>query len=319
MQRRNRRLLSLLTAAALALLLLTACNRAADPQTLRLAVLPILDNLPMYVADEQGFFAEEGLTVEFIPVGSAAERDQVIQAGQADGMINELLSTQLYNDPEIQVVVVSYSRVATPEYPQYRVLAAGPSGITTPEQLAGQDIGISEGTIIEYATDRLLEAAGLAPEEIQTIAVPGIADRMSLLASGELPAATLPDPLASLAIQNGAVVVIDDTSHPEFGHSTYAFRQSFVDENPRVIEGFLRAVGRGVEAINADKEAFSDLLVERQLVPQPLIGSYTVPDFPEPSVPPQSVWDDVLAWAQAKGYVQGSPDYADSVSDAFLP
>ena len=65
--------------------------------TLKMALLPILDTLPMYVAQEEGLFAENGVTVEFIPVGSAAERDQVISAGQADGMINELVSTMFYN------------------------------------------------------------------------------------------------------------------------------------------------------------------------------------------------------------------------------
>jgi hypothetical protein len=44
--------------------------------------------------------------------------------------------------------------------------------------------------------------------------------RMSLLGSGELPAATLPDPLSLLAEQQGAVVVLDDTSHPEISYST---------------------------------------------------------------------------------------------------
>ena len=75
---------------------LVACAPAAQspsaPVKLRIAVLPILDTLPMYVAAEQGYFAENGVEVEFIPVASAPERDSLIQAGQADGMINEKLS-----------------------------------------------------------------------------------------------------------------------------------------------------------------------------------------------------------------------------------
>ncbi|MGB9641527.1 MAG: ABC transporter substrate-binding protein, partial [Anaerolineales bacterium] len=53
--------------------------------TLRMVLLPIIDNLPMYVAQQEGLFAKYGVSVEFIPVASAAERDQVIAAGQGDG------------------------------------------------------------------------------------------------------------------------------------------------------------------------------------------------------------------------------------------
>jgi ABC-type nitrate/sulfonate/bicarbonate transport system substrate-binding protein len=60
----------------------------AEMVTLKLALLRILDTLPMYVAQQEGLFEAKGVKVEFIPAASAAERDQIITAGQADGMIN---------------------------------------------------------------------------------------------------------------------------------------------------------------------------------------------------------------------------------------
>jgi NitT/TauT family transport system substrate-binding protein len=290
-----------------------------EPVVIRMAVLPILDYLPMYVADNKGYFEEENLTVIFLPVPSASQRDQVIQAGQADGMVNELLSTLFYNRDGQEIVVVRNARVATPEYPQFRILASADSGISTAEGLKGQEIGISEATIIEYSTDRLLEAEGFSSEDINTIAVPGIPDRMALLNSGELTAANLPDPLSSLAIQGGAVVIVDDSKHTEYGHSAISFDKDFVDEHPEAVEGFLRALERAVEEINNDKAQFSDLLSERQLVPVPLLGSYTIPDFPPASVPPESQWLDILEWAQSKGYIDEDLQYSDSVDDSFLP
>jgi NitT/TauT family transport system substrate-binding protein len=290
-----------------------------EPDTLRMAVLPILDALPMYVAEEQGYFEEENLVVEFVPVFSAAERDQVIQAGQADGMINELLSTMFYNADQTEVIVVRNARVATPEYPQFRVLASAESGITGLEDLKGQDIGISEGTIIEYSTDRLLEAEGFSADDISTIAVPSIPDRLALLNSSEIPAANLPDPLASLAMQAGSVVIVDDSSHPEFGHSTISFRKEVVDENPAAIRRFLSALEKAVTDINSDKQQFSNVLSDRSLVPEPLLGSYTVPDFPTASVPPLSQWDDIFEWATSKGYLDSDLTYDNSVDDTYLP
>ena len=61
------------------------------PVTLKIVALPILDALPIFVAQDQGLFAKNNVTVEFIPAGSAPERDQLIASGQADGMVNEVL------------------------------------------------------------------------------------------------------------------------------------------------------------------------------------------------------------------------------------
>src|SRR4030042_6599346 len=153
-------------------LVLGACAPAAAPATtLRIGVLPILEALPMYVALSQGLFAEEGLQVEFVPAASAAERDQLMQAGQIDGMINDLVSTVLYNQQQVQIVIVRFARVASAQDPAYRILASAGSGITGVDGLRGVPIGVSEGTVIEYVTDRLLEAGGLAADRSESAPV----------------------------------------------------------------------------------------------------------------------------------------------------
>jgi len=306
-------------AAVLGLVVAGCAPAPSTPMTIRIGVLPILDALPMYVAQTEGYFTEAGVTVDFVPVASAAERDQLMQAGEIDGMINDLVSTMLYNQHGRQIVVVRLARTATDEDPQYRILASKDSGLTTPADLAGVPIGISEGTVIAYVTERLLTAEGLAPEDIATVAVPKIADRMSLLDSGELRAATLPDPLSSLALQGGARLIIDDTAHPEYGNSLISFRAAFVDESPRAVGSFLAALEKAVQAVNADKTRWNGLLSEQQLVPAPVIESYVIPTFPTASVPTEAQFADVLAWTQAKGLVTGDVSYSASVDDSYLP
>jgi NitT/TauT family transport system substrate-binding protein len=295
-----------------------AAAGAGEPVTLKIAVLPILEALPMYVADQKGYFAENGVKVEFIPVQSAAERDQVMAAGQADGMINDLVSTLFYNKDDTQIQIVRFARTATPEFPQYRILAAKDSGIETVEDLKGVPIGISEGSVIAYTTDRLLQAEGLAPEDIVTAAVPRIPDRLSLLASGELKAANMPDPFSLLAIQGGATVITDDSKHPEYGNSVYSFRKSVIDEQPEAVRGFLAAVDQAITDVNEGKEQWNNLLTEQQLVPAPVAGEYLIPDLPSASFPTQEQWQDVVAWAKEKGLIDKDVSYEDSVNPSFL-
>jgi len=273
----------------------------------------------MYVAQQEGLFEKNGIKVEFIPVASAAERDQVFASGQVDGMINDSISTLFYNQEQPQIQIVRMARTATSEMPQYQVLASPKSGFTSVQDLKGVEIGISQGTVIEYVTERLLEAEGFTPEEIKSIAVPKIADRMTLLESGELKAATLPDPLSSLASQQGAILMVDDTRHPEYGYSVYSFSKKLIDENPEAVRSFLAVIEAATNQINAEPTKWDNLLTEKQLVPAPLVGKYTIPVYPSASVPTQAQWDDVLAWAKAKGLVKNDVSYQESVNPGLLP
>ena len=291
---------------------------AVDKISVRIAMLPILDTIPLYLAQDAGYFAAEGVSVEFIPVGSAAERDQVMAAGRADGMINDLVSVVLYNRQGITVQVVRFMRIASQNVPLYRVVASPKAGIKTVADLAGVPIGISQGSIIDYVTDRLLQFGGLAPDQIKTIAVPKIPERMALLSSGELKAATLPEPFATLAIQNGAVVIADDTAHPELGNSVISFRKTFLDQHPTAVQGFLRAVEKAIQDINASPENGRPILSKYNLVPTDLAASYPVPAFPVSSLPTQAQFDAVAQWAMQKRLVDQIVPYSGSVVNNFL-
>lgn len=303
----------------LAALILAGCGGAAEPQTIKVAILPILDALPMHVALDKGYFAEENLEVELVPVNSGPERDQLMQSGQVDAMINEIVSVMFYNQQQTEVVIVRFARAATADSPVFSILAAADSGIETVEDLAGVEIGISEATVIEYMTDRVLQNAGLAPEEINTIAVPRIPDRLALLQSGELPAATLPDPVTGLAVLDGAKVIIDDSTLPEVGTSVVTFSVQAVEEKPDAVRGFLAALEKAVDDLNSSPEEFTPLLAEKGLVPPPLLETFTLPPYVTASVPTEAQWQDALDWATEKGMISTSPTYADSVDDSFLP
>lgn len=308
-----RRLKVVLLALCIGAVVLAGC-RKPETGTLRIAALPVLDALPLHVAETEGYFAAQGIAVELIPVASAAERDQLLQAGQIDGFITDLVALALYNRDAVQVVAARYAMVPTADFAQFRVLAAAQSGIVTVEDLRGVPIGVSEGTVIEYVTHRLLEAEGLPTDAIATLAVPRIPDRLALLDAGELRAATLPEPLASLAIQQGALVVVDDAQHPEVSCSVYAFRKEVIDRQSQTVRAFLAAIDEASAAINADKSRWSALLTEKGLVPAPLTGAYTLPDYPSDTVPTEEQFADAVNWLQTTGRLTTTPRYKDSVN-----
>ena len=286
---------------------------------LKIAVLPIIDTLPMYVAEAEGLFAKHGLAVELVPVASAPERDQLLAAGQVDGTINETLAVMLFNKDAVQMQVVRYALRPGEGYPHFRILASSQSGITTSPELKNVEIGVSQGTIIEYVTERLLLTQGLSVDEIKTIAVPKIPDRMALLGSGELSAAVLPDPLASLAMSQGAANVVDDSMNPEYGFSVYSFRKEIIDNNPNAVRAFLAAIEEARLLINPDPAKYTSLLSDKGLVPPPLLESFRVPPFPQSDIPTEAEWNDGLAWLKEKGILTVDVSYSDSVNGSLLP
>src|SRR6266498_4612286 len=301
-------------------ILLSACApKPKDVQTLKIAVLPIIDTLPMYVAQQEGLFAKHYVNVEFVPVASAPERDQLLAAGRADGTINETLAVMLFNKEKVQMQVVRYALRPTVGNGHFFILASAKSGISSVDALKGVEIGVSQGTVIGYVTDRLLQANGFTSDEIKTIAVPKIPDRMALLASGQLKAGVMPDPLASLVVNQGGVVVTDDSSHPEYGFSVISFRKGVIDANPEAVKGFLAAIEEATTSLNANPAKYKNVLSEQKLVPSPLLAAYQVPVFPAAGVPSENEWKDALNWLKEKGILTTDVSYADSVNASLLP
>ncbi len=298
----------------------SACSpTVTEKKAVKFAVLPILDSLPMYVAQQEGLFEKHNLEVELVPVSSGPERDQLIAANQIDGMINEVLTTILNNRTNKNVVIVRFARAASVDTPLFSIVASAQSGITSVDQLKGVKIGISEGTVIAYLTDRMLQMEGFTLDEIVTIAVPKIPDRVTLISNGKLDAGTMPEPVASLLALQGATVVLADNQYPEYSYSTIAFRNAYVENDPEVVKAFLAAIEEAVMMINKDPAKWESTLVENNILPAPLQGKFQVPTFITAGVPSMEQYADVMNWAQEKGLVSEYVPYEQCISADFLP
>lgn len=291
---------------------------AQDNVTVKLVMLPILEAMPFYVAKDAGLFEKAGVKVEFVPAASAAERDQVMAAGQGDGMINDLLATALFNRQGVQVQVVRFAQVATAKQPNFRLVTAASANIRSIKDLIGVEIGISQASIIDYITYRMLTGEGLKPEQIKTIAVPKLPDRLALLQSGQLKAAVLPEPFSSLAVMQGGVVIIDDSKYTADGTSVVTFRKKFLDEHPAAVKALLKALDEAIALIKKEPESWRKVFEQYKLVPANLAATYPIPGFPAASVPNQKQWDDVVDWAVGRGLLEKKVLYADSVTDQFI-
>jgi len=302
-------------------LLLPGANVASEVKnsTLRIALLPIPDVLPVYVAEANGYFKEQGITVKPLPVGSPVERDQLLQAGSIDGMINEMSGAALFNRDKTQAKIVSIARAPMNSSPLFRILAAPKSGIKSVSELSEVPIGISKNTIIEYISTRMLTAGGVAADKIEYKSVPVLPERFQLLLSGQLQAVTLPDPLGAAAIKAGAIEVVNDLSAKEFSASVITFSTSALEAKKKAVKGFMVAWDKAAADLNSDPEAYRALMLTKIRVPKNIQKDFKIPPMAIKSLPTKAQWDDVMDWMVEKELLAEPVSFEETVTSEFLP
>jgi NitT/TauT family transport system substrate-binding protein len=145
------------------IILLTACQPAAGseltPITLQLAWTHSAQFAGFYAAEQQGYYAEEGLAVTFIEGGGAVDRLQPVLAGEADfglGSGAELVTARAASQP-VKAVAAILRR------DPFAFFALADSGISRPEDFVGKTIQIRPRSLpfLQAVTGRV----GVTPEQ----------------------------------------------------------------------------------------------------------------------------------------------------------
>jgi len=303
----------------LPLLFVLAWSVQAAPAAaaLKVAFLQVPDVFPAYVAEAEGFFTAEGVDVKLLLVGSAIEREQLMQAGQIDGMINEIPSAASLNRDKIRAKIIAIARQPLGASPGFRIVAGKNSPVKSIGDLAGQPIAVAKNTIIEYVASRML--ASLPEKSIVYQSVPVLPERMQLLMSGQIEAAVLPDQMGFAAMAAGAREIVNDLTIADYSASTITFAASSLENKAAEVKAFMRAWDKACAAINDNPERFRPLFLQKIPVPASVAATYPIPPMPRHKVPGKKQWDDAMAWMIEKKLIENPPSYADSVTDAFLP
>ena len=274
-----------------------AAGSAPGGRELRVGVFLDSDSIPLLVADARGLFAKEGVNVKLVTFQNPVERDAALQAGAVDGVVSDLLAAALAVQGGFELRVTSLTDG------RYGLASAPGSGITSLAQLKGVPVGVSLNTIIQYATETMIAGAGVAPADIQVVAVPKMPVRLELLLAGQIKAACLPEPLLSAAKARGATVLAqsDDAG---LGAGVILFTKKALDERLSDLRAFYRAYSAACALINADNGAFRPFLAEKVNFPADLTASYRFVKYQAPRLPSDADLARALAWLSAKGLVK---------------
>ncbi|MDY6893413.1 MAG: MetQ/NlpA family ABC transporter substrate-binding protein [Chloroflexota bacterium] len=290
-----------------------ACAGDEDISSIKFGVLPVVDTLPLLVADDEGFFEQENIDIEIIPFNSALERDAALQAGEINGYFADPLSAILMIDTDVDISMITVAYRANPEDRMFAIVASPESGFTELSQLKGVEVGISSATIIEYLLDNILAEHGFGEDDVKKLEVKQIPIRLQMLLSSEIEAALLPEPLVTLAESEGAKVLTDDRTL-DTTLTILALDNSIMNDNRSLKERFLRAYGTAVDAINENPDGYRELLVANTRIPPEIEDEYVIPSFPLPDVPPEKDLAEVQDWLVQNGLIQEAIPYEEVVA-----
>jgi len=302
----------------LLLIVLFTATAASASDPLKIGLLLIEDSVPFYVAEQEKFYQQQNINIELIPFLSAIERDSALAAGAIDGAIDDPVGAILFDRGRNILKITSLCLGEKPDEGVFAILAAPGSSITSINGLKNIEIAVSNATIIEYVTDRMLEQHGFRPDEIKKVEVKKMPIRMQMLLSGSVQAATLPEPLASIAAGKGATRLLDDSkSNTSLSQTVIVFRSQVLTNRKDEVSSFFQAYKKAVQAINADPEKYRNLLVEKGRIPPFMAASYPIPTYPLPAPFSEDLFMPVITWLSNKQLVEPLP-YEKIVSTDFM-
>ena len=247
-----------------------AANSASDSSIthLRFAYHGNLCGAPIYMAIENGYFADENIELEQVTV-DAAHVGEAIGADQVDvGM--ELLGKMLQpieNGLPIKFTTGVHTGCQ-------KLLVPGNSDIKTVADLKGKNIGVpglaDAGTLI---TKRSLNAEGIdisdGSSEV-TFTVFSRNDLAQALQNKAVDAIVLGDPQAAVAQdQYGLTALIDTATDPEYKdeYCCAAFVTSkLAEKNPKAAAAFTRAVQKASQWVQENPDETAKIITEKEYI-----------------------------------------------------
>jgi len=272
---RRRSVLARLRAAALTLTALAATSlRAAGPapSPVRLKVLYVryLSFAPLAIAQAEGYFRDQGLEVELVPLVGSNEATPALIRGELDvvsGMVKIGDFNAIARGAVLRFVADKGHFDPGPCVPAAFVARRGfqdPKAPDDSERLRGARFAASPLSYVEYALETLLgrKGLGLADLKMARLHEQLIAEA---IASGSLDIGELAEPDLSRALRSGRAVLWKPMQEilPGAQLATVSFGPSLLTRNRDAGRRFMVAYLQGVRQYNRGKTPRNlDILVE---------------------------------------------------------
>jgi NitT/TauT family transport system substrate-binding protein len=258
-----------LATALLLALLLAGCS---GPPAHRPATLPAASitlgaparleaALPLLVAEEQGFFARNGLTVDL----RAYDSGRAAMTGLSNGEVDVAGPMSEYVLAGEGLKGASAQALASIDRLEFTfVVARKDHGIASATDLRGRRVGVVRGTSPEFYLSRFLELHGIDPEEVDLVDTASLPTGAEMMVRGDVDALVSPEPYASQAAEQlGDKAVMWSAQSSQPAYSLLVTRRDWIADHPDAAHRLLRAVDEAVDHIAQNPDNAKRIARER--------------------------------------------------------
>ncbi|UOE92101.1 ABC transporter substrate-binding protein [Alkalihalobacillus sp. LMS39] len=309
----------------------TACNDGVKEAEELVDVTFILDWVPntnhtgLYVAQEKGFFEEEGLNVTIIePAMESAS--QVVASGKAEFGISsqdELTVARSTGIPIVSVAAVIQDHTSGFASPVEK-------GIMSPADFEGKTYGGWGSPLEEAMIATLMEAEGADPSTVNNITVG--TDDFFVNTKREIDFQWIYYGWTGVEaeIRNEDIHMIYLTDiEPVFNYYAPVIMSSeaVIENKPELVEKFLRAVSRGYDFAIAEPEEAASILIEATpdaneeliIASQKWLSPMYKGDAEKWGIQSETIWNNFSEWMLEHGVIEEQVDTKDAMTTQFLP
>ncbi|WP_289129626.1 ABC transporter substrate-binding protein [uncultured Clostridium sp.] len=284
----------------------------SEKTTLRVGVMGSIDAVPLVIAQQNGYFEEEGIDLDLQIFKAAKDRDAALQAGQLDGVLCDEVAISIYQNSDIDMKITGTTNGS------WTLVAGKDSGITNLNDLKGKKVGISENTMIEYLADDIALSNGLEVSDIEKVAIAAMPARLEALKNNQIDAAILPAPFNDTAVADGGIEVTK-IYNKDIMISVTAFLQEAIDKDAHAIKGFYNAYNKAIEFINSnDISEYEDIIISIVGYSEDMRGNIVLPEFKTNYLPAEENVQNVLEWSKNKGLLTKDINAKDVMSEVGI-
>jgi NitT/TauT family transport system substrate-binding protein len=278
-----------------------ATGPAPEVTSIVIDAVPTADAAGLYIAEDAGYFAQQGLNVKIVPINGGEYGMGDLQTGKVQLIEGNYVSFILaqsagkfaapnpnnpaQTEPSKPIdmrLIADSSQMQTGNQALY-VLPDSPYKSVQQLVKAHAQVGVNTlHNIGSVLLGSLLVADGYGVNALTQ--VPEILPMMpELLDKHKIPAAWLPEPFGTEAQQEyGAVQLADfnQGSLQNFPIGTIAGSASWVQSHPNTVGAFLRAYNKGQEVADTNRSAVEQALVTHTGVSKEIAATMTLDTYP---------------------------------------
>ncbi|TQL46988.1 NitT/TauT family transport system substrate-binding protein [Homoserinimonas aerilata] len=257
----KKQMLAGIVAASLFAVALTGCsdegaNAGSGPNDVTIGVIPGADLAPLYLGLDQGFFAEEGITLR---INSLASKTSGIITAVAEGNYDfgysDALSllTALEAKQPVSVIGGAASTSGDTSFDYAAIIVGKDSPITNLADLTSHSVGIdSLRTTNDLLVRNAIDAAGGSSASIELKEVAFI-DAVQAISEGTVDAALVVEPFATEARMSGMRVLSYPYAEfdPALTVSAYFTSSAIAKDDPELVERFTAALTKSIDYAEA--------------------------------------------------------------------